>query len=162
MANHRLSSDLMLSSIIYLITDDEVSRQKQTMQMRSSRNRGGEHLSANRIIITYPAWFRETGNIAPTSHAGGTEIDTRIFHRQPVVLLPSLIMSCLRVFPWNEEQFIRESFKQGLYWFNDGNSCSPGECEITGTFIASDRKGASRRNELHLLFFSGNSESSIF
>ena len=107
MPNPKLSSDLMLSSIIYLITDDEVSRQKQTMQMRSSRNRGGEHLSANRIIITYPAWFRETGNIAPTSHAGGTEIDTRIFHRQPVVLLPSLIMSCLRVFPWNEEQFIR-------------------------------------------------------
>ena len=107
MPNPKLSSDLMLSSIIYLITDDEVSRQKQTMQMRSSRHRGGEHLSANRIIITYPASFRETGNIAPTSHARVTEIDTRIYHRQPVVLLPSLIMSCLRIFPWNEEQFIR-------------------------------------------------------
>ena len=107
MAYPELSSDLMLSSIIYLITEDEMPRQKQTMQMRSSRPRGGEHLSANRIIITYPAWFRETGNIARTSHAVGTEIDTRIFHRQPVVLLPSLIMSCLRVFPWNEEQFIR-------------------------------------------------------
>ena len=107
MPNPKPSSDLMLSSIIYLITDDEVSRQKQTMQMRSSRHRGGEHLSANCIIITYPAWFRETGNKALTWHTGGTEIDTRIFQREPVVLLPSLIMSCLRVFPWNEEQFIR-------------------------------------------------------
>ena len=75
------------------------------MEMRSSRYRGGKHLSANRINITYPAWFRETGNIAPTSHAGGTGIDTRILHRQDVVLLPSLIMSCLRVFRWNEEIF---------------------------------------------------------
>ena len=90
-----------------MITEDEVSRQKQTMEMSSSRHRGGKHLSANRINITYPAWFRETGNIAPTSHAEDTGIDTQILHTQSVVLLPSLIMSCLRVFRWNEENFIR-------------------------------------------------------